>query len=146
MKELIVFNLANEFYGIEITKVREIKTYETPTPLPNTKKFVKGVINIRGEIVPVIDLNIRFDESSEPKYYDTTPVITTKTSDLRMVAVIVDKIETLEFFAPQDMIDLSTDGLFINREFVQGIAHVNGKNIIVIDVDKMFSQEEIINY
>ena len=146
MNELIVFNLADELYGIELTKVREIKTYEEPTPLPNTKSFVNGVINIRGEIVPVIDLNLRFDESSAPEYYDTTPVITTKTSDSRMIAVIVDAIDTLAYFSPNDMIELSTEGLFINREFIQGIAHVDGRNVIVIDVDKMFSQEEILNY
>ena len=146
MSELIIFTLSGEFYGIEVTKVREIKTYESPTPLPNTQPFVQGVINIRGEIVPVIDLHRRFDTSALPIYTDTTLIITTKTSDARMVAIIVDAIDALANFNPQNLIDLSNDALFINRKFLQGIAEIDHRHVLVIDIDTLFSFEEINNY
>lgn len=146
MNELIVFSLANELYGIEVTKVREIHSYEPPTPLPNTQPFVKGVINIRGEIVPVIDLYLRFDKEAKYSYTKTTLMVTTKTSDGRMVAVIVDSIDTLAQFSPQNLIELSSDGLFINRNFLQGIAQIEERHVLVIDVDRMFSHEEIMGY
>ncbi len=146
MSELIIFTLSEEFYGIEVTKVREIKTYETPTPLPNTQPFVQGVINIRGEIVPVIDLHRRFDSSITPLYTDTTLIITTKTSDGRMVAIIVDAIDALANFNPHTLIDLSNDALFINRKFLQGVADIDHRHVLVIDIDTLFSFEEINSY
>lgn len=146
MSELIVFTLAGELYGIEVTKIREIQTYEPPTLLPNTQPFVQGVINIRGEIVPVIDLTLRFDAQATPQYCETTPVVTTKTSDARMVAVIVDAIDTLARFSPADLIELPDESLFINRQFLQGIAEIDGRHIVVVDVDRMFSHEEILAY
>jgi len=146
MSELIIFTLSQEFYGIEVTKVREIKTYETPTPLPNTQPFVQGVINIRGEIVPVIDLHRRFDPSATPLYTDTTLIVTTKTSDGRMVAIIVDAIDALADFNPQNLIDLSNDALFINRKFLKGIVEIDHRHVLVINIDTLFSLEEINSY
>lgn len=146
MNELIVFRLSEERYGIDVARVREIQTFETPTPLPNTQPFVKGVINIRGEIVPVIDLLLRFDPTFACSYTDKTPVVTTRTSDNRMIAIIVDAVESLETYDPEQLIELGGDMHFINREFLRGIATIDARHVTVIDVDAMFSPDEIAAY
>ncbi|MGD9970618.1 MAG: chemotaxis protein CheW [Sulfuricurvum sp.] len=146
MNELIVFRLSGEYYGIEVTRVREIKTYETPTHLPGTKPFVLGVINIRGEIVPVIDLTLRFDDQAVRRYCETTLIVTTKTSDNRMVAVVVDAIETLAYFSPNDIIGLGEEMFMINHQFLAGLVDIEHHYVSIINVDTLFSQEEINHY
>ena len=145
-QQLIVFTIAGEFYGIEVTRVREIQTYSTPTLLPNTQPFVKGVINIRGDIVPVIDLYLRFDPQANPLYTDTTLMVTTKTSNGRMVAVIVAAIDTLAEYSSSKTIEFSTEVMFINRRYIEKIIAIDNRHVMVIDIDALFCAEEIINF
>ena len=146
MVEVIVFALGEERYGIELTRVREILTYGAPTPLPGTKHFVKGVINIRGEIVPVIDLRLRFGATASPVYTESTPVIAAKTADKRMVAVVVDAIISLEQVEELDLIDIPELATTIHKEFLRGVLTLDGKSVVMIETETMFARSELETY
>ncbi len=141
--ELIVFNLQNYQYGVDATKVREILTYISPTRLPNTKKWISGVINIRGDVTPVIDLRIRFETTDTPKYDENIPIIAVKTDDGRMVGMVADGIDTLVEIKSGDIIDMPSNDLSIGNKFIKGIFLAGEKNIALIDTDLLLSRTEL---
>ncbi|NWF66784.1 MAG: chemotaxis protein CheW [Campylobacterales bacterium] len=141
--DVMTFVLGNELYGIEVTKVREILTYQGTTKLPNTKDWVKGVINIRGEVTPIIDLRIKFKTSSIDNviYNDDTVVIAAKTQDGRMAGIVVDKLEGIESVNAKVSMQVPEISN-INREFVKNLFKQNGRMLILMDVERLLSKDE----
>ena len=91
--EFMTFELGAMKYAIELPKIREILTYpDNITPLPNTKKWVKGLINLRGEVVPILDIRIKFN-TGPGTYDENTSVIAVITEDKRMIGIIVDLVD-----------------------------------------------------
>ncbi len=140
--QYLTFLLAGEEYGVEILRVQEIKGWDSATPIPNTPEHVLGVLNLRGAVVPIIDLRKRFELESIP-YGPTTVVIVVKMINdghERTVGLVVDavsevyKLETGEIQPAPDM------GGSINTEFVRGLATVEEKMLILLEVD------EIVNF
>ncbi|MGB0990198.1 MAG: chemotaxis protein CheW [Halarcobacter sp.] len=94
--EYMTFELGKMKYAIELPKIREILTYpELITTLPNTKTWVKGLINLRGEVVPILDIRIKFN-TSESVYDENTSVIAVITEDSRMVGIVVDLVDDVQ--------------------------------------------------
>jgi len=141
--ELIVFSLEKLSYGIDATKVREILTYTHPTKLPNTKKWISGVINIRGEVTPVIDLRVRFETDETPKLDENTPIIAVKTGDGRMVGIIIDSIDTLVEIDSLNIIDMPQNEGAIGNKYLKGIFMKEGQNIALLDTDILLSKAEL---
>ena len=136
--QYLTFLLAGEEYGVEILRVQEIKGWDSATPIPNTPDHVLGVLNLRGAVVPIIDLRKRFDLESIP-YGPTTVVIVVKMikdDQERTVGLVVDavsevyKLETGEIQPAPDM------GGTIHTEFVRGLATVEDKMLILLEVDE----------
>ncbi len=137
--QYLTFMLAGEEYGVEILKVQEIKGWDTATPIPNTPDYVLGVLNLRGAVVPIIDLRKRFSLESVP-YGATTVVIVVKMAhedQERTVGLVVDavadvyRLEGGEIQPPPDM------GGTVHTEFVRGLATVEEKMVILLEIDRL---------
>lgn len=144
--EFLTFKLGNEIYGVEITRIREILTYPKVTELPNTKKWVKGVINLRGEVTPIIDLRVRFNIIDEPFYSAQTIVIAVKTSDSRMLGLVVDEVSDVENIDTENLLPPPMMGTSISNEYLRGLVKKLDKMIVLMDIDRILDKKEIDTY
>lgn len=142
LMKLVTFELLNEEFGIPIIDVREIIQMLDITPVPNAPKFVEGVVNLRGQIIPIVDMRKRFNlEAAEMTEQNRIVVIEVNYNSL---GLIVDgNSEVLN--VPADLVkpapSLIAGG--IGSEYIKGIAYYNERMIILIDLYKIFSQEEL---
>ena len=144
--EFLTFKLGNEIYGVEITRIREILTYPKVTELPNTKEWVKGVINLRGEVTPIIDLRVRFNIIDKPFYSSQTIIIAVKTSDNRMLGLVVDEVSDVENIDTENLLPPPMMGTSISSEYLKGLVKKLDKMIVLMDIDKILDKKEIDNY
>jgi purine-binding chemotaxis protein CheW len=139
--QYVTFLLGNETYGISILKLSEIIAYQSCTTIPNVPSFIKGVLNLRGNVVPVIDLRERF--SMEKKAYDQFTVIMILNVSGRIMGLVVDAVSDV-ITLPRDAVkprpNFSTG---ISLDFIQGMGVKDNKFIILLDVDKLLSDEEL---
>lgn len=145
-REFLTFMLAGEEYGVDILRVQEIKGWDSVTNIPNTPNYIRGVINLRGTIVPIIDMRLRF--GLEPlEYGATTVVIVLKvekdSETVRTMGVVVDAVSDVHD-VPKNQIKASPDfGTTVDTEFVKGLATVGEKMVIVLDIDHMLNSNEL---
>jgi purine-binding chemotaxis protein CheW len=139
--QYLTFLLAGEEYGVDILKVQEIRSWEQPTMLPNTVDYVLGVINLRGTVVPIIDLRRRFS-MDKSQFGQTTVVVVVKVSSAdkeRTVGIVVDAVSEV-YNVSDDQIRPAPDlGGAISTEFVKGLATMDEKMIILLDIDKLIT-------
>jgi len=142
--QFLTFLLGGETYAIEITKIREILTYPEVTILPNTPDWVKGVINLRGEVTPIIDLRLRFNTSSKDAliYNDTTIVIAVVTTDNRMLGIVVDEVSDIELIDLDTLAPSPDMGISIGREYLKGLYNKEDEMIVIADIDKILNKKE----
>ncbi|MDQ6989025.1 MAG: chemotaxis protein CheW [Mariprofundaceae bacterium] len=141
--QYLTFMLADEEYGVDILRVQEIKCWEEVTDIPNTPDFIKGVMNLRGAIVPIIDLRLRF--SMESVEYDTqkTVVIVLKVlseKGERTIGVVADAVSDVCNVSPEELRVAPDFGGAINIEFIRGLASVNDKMVILLNIDHLINQ------
>lgn len=141
--QLLTFKLGNETYGIEINKVREILTYPVVTPIPDASHWVKGVINLRGEVAPIIDLRIRFSINNEPIYNEQTIIIAVKTQDARMIGLVVDEVSDMENVEMDKLYPAPDMGTSIAPKYLKGLFKKDEKMIVILDIDKILDKEEM---
>src|SRR5512133_1957112 len=136
--EFLTFRLGSESYGIEILKVQEIRGYEQPTTIANAPPFIKGVINLRGVIVPILDLRVKF-RLPDIKYDDFTVVIILNVAS-RVVGVVVDSVS--------DVLSLADDDIRAAPEFasttfdtkyITGLATVEEGMLVMLDIEKLLT-------
>ena len=143
--QLLTFILAGEEYGVDILRVQEIKGWDTVTPIPNTPEHIRGVINLRGTIVPIIDLRMRFSlESIE--YGATTVVIVLKVisnNKSRIMGIVVDGVSDVYNIAYDAMKPPPDFGSVISIDFVSGLATVGETMVIVLDIDHLLNSEDM---
>ena len=139
--QYLTFMLANEEYGIDILKVQEIKGWETATAIPNAPGFILGVINLRGKVIPIIDLRKLFGLLGI-EYGKSTVVIVVKVKyedHSRTVGMVVDAVSEV-YNISESMEQATPDfGGVVNIEFVKGLTTVDGKMIILLDVDRLIN-------
>lgn len=143
MTQLITFKLGKELYGIEVTSVREILTYQKVTEIPNASNWIKGVVNLRGDVAPIVDLRIKFNVASEPSYHERTIVIATKTKDLRMIGVVVDGVEDLLDMHEANLGQMPEMGIAVPREYVKYLVKKDDNMILVLDMDRLLDKAEL---
>jgi purine-binding chemotaxis protein CheW len=139
--EALAFKLGNEEYGIKILKVQEIRGYESVTRIASAPEHVKGVVNLRGTIVPIVDMRIKF-KLGEPTYNQFTVVIILNIQD-RIVGMVVDSVS--------DVISLTADqikpapdlGGALTTDYLVGLGTVDERMIILVDIDRLMSSEEM---
>ena len=136
--QYLTFMLAGEEYGVDILRVQEIKGWDKPTAIPNTPSYLEGVINLRGAVVPIIDLRQRF-ELERAQYDKTTVVIVLRVQGEkeRTMGFVVDAVSDV-YNVPTEAIRETPDfGVGVRTDFVKGIAMVNDRMLILLDIEQL---------
>ncbi|MBI3777555.1 MAG: purine-binding chemotaxis protein CheW [Gammaproteobacteria bacterium] len=140
-EQFLTFRLDGQEYGIAILKVQEIKGWDRMTPIPNSPPYVKGVLNLRGVIVPVFDLRLRFGLPETAR--DAFTVIIVVNIGGRLAGIVVDAVsDVINVGAEQQCAAPEYEGQQ-NREFIKGLAQVDGKLLILLDIDRMVNPEAL---
>ncbi len=143
-EQYLSFILGDEDYGVDILRVQEIKAWQNVTQIPNTPHYVCGVMNLRGAIIPVVDLRRRFDMTPRP-YTSTTVVIVLKVEGLttRIVGIVVDAVSDA-INVTDDMIRPAPDfGTYLDTRYIKGLV-ANGNNMMVLlNIDHLLSVEAL---
>ncbi|MFC5513565.1 chemotaxis protein CheW [Massilia jejuensis] len=139
--EALAFKLGNEEYGIKILKVQEIRGYETVTRIASAPEHVKGVVNLRGTIVPIVDMRIKF-KLGEPTYNQFTVVIILNIQD-RVVGMVVDAVSDVISLTADQIKPAPDMGGTINTDYVVGLGTVDERMIILVDIDRLMSSEDM---
>jgi purine-binding chemotaxis protein CheW len=141
----LTFALANEEYGLEILKVREIIGYMEITAVPQTPAYVKGVINLRGQVIPVVDLRAKFGmETSD--ITDETCIIVVETSqgDHKFITgIVVDHVEEVLDIAGEDIEEAPQFGSSVNTDFILGMGKIGDNVKILLDIDEVLSNVDV---
>jgi purine-binding chemotaxis protein CheW len=135
--------LGNEEFGVDILRVQEIKGWGNVTKIPNMPDYILGVINLRGTIVPIMDLRKRF-KLPKAEYNTTTVIIVTKAiseDQDRIVGMVVDAVSEVYDLTENSMHPTPDFGSNIDAEFVRGLANIDDKMIILMNIDKLVSHE-----
>jgi purine-binding chemotaxis protein CheW len=140
-KEFLAFKLGSEEYGIDILKVQEIRGYDAVTRIANAPEFVKGVINLRGIIVPIIDMRIKFQLGS-PTYDQFTVVIILNIGS-RVVGMVVDSVSDVITLSDRQVKPAPDMGTALNNEYLTGLGTLDERMLILIDIDKLMSSPEM---
>jgi purine-binding chemotaxis protein CheW len=141
----LTFRLGLEEYGFEVRKVREIIRIMDITRLPRTPEFVKGVINLRGKVVPVVDLRLRFGMAERP-YDEKTCIIVVEVREgdtMIPLGVIVDTVKEVLPFTPEDLDPVPDFGIPLDTAFILAMAKGKGTVSALVDIDKVLTAEEL---
>ncbi len=139
----LTFFLASEEYGVEILKVQEIIGRMPITPVPLTSRYIRGVINLRGKIHPIMDLKIKFG-MDETQITDETCIIVIKTTSM-MMGVLVDKVSEVVNISSDDIEDTPSFGGDVNPEYLLGVGKTGGRVRLLLDIEKVINAADIIN-
>jgi len=143
--QYLTFMLAGEEYGVDILRVQEIKGWDKVTHIPNTPDFMQGVINLRGAIVPIIDLRQRF-EMERLEHGPTTVVVVLRVHSgnrERIMGVVVDAVSDVYNIPEEDFRPAPKNGNAAIMESVRSLATVNEKMVIVLDIDHLLNSGEL---
>jgi purine-binding chemotaxis protein CheW len=143
--QFLTFLLAGEEYGVDILKVHEIRGWTPVTHIPRTPPYVQGVLNLRGAIVPIIDLRRRFD-IVKADYTPTTVVIVLAVEDARgkrVIGMVVDGVSGVINVAPGETKPSPDFGCAVHTEFIRGMAAIGKRMVILLDSDKLLTEEEM---
>jgi len=140
-RELLTFTLGTESYGLDILKVQEIRGYEPPTRIANAPDFIKGVINLRGHIVPIVDLRLKLSVG-EARYDGSTVVIILNILG-RVVGVVVDGVSDVIALAEDAVKPAPEFGSVLDTQYILGLATVEGQLLIITDIEKLMGAREM---
>lgn len=133
--EFLTFLLGSEEYGIDILKVQEIRGWKEPTRIANAPTFINGVINLRGTIVPVVDMRIKFNLSN-PTYDAFTVVIILNVAD-RIVGMVVDGVSDVMTLAPEQIRPAPDFSSSMSADHITGLGAVDDRMLILLDIEQL---------
>lgn len=139
--QFLVFTLGSEEYGIDILKAQEIRGYDSVTQLANTPAFIKGVINLRGVIVPIVDLRIRFNLESVEYNHQTVVIILN--IGRRVVGAVVDGVSDVLTLTPEQISPAPKFGSAMRTEYLTGLGTIEGRMLILADIEKLMDSDEL---
>ncbi|GED45549.1 MULTISPECIES: chemotaxis protein CheW [Halomonadaceae] len=140
-REFLVFSLGDEEYAIDILKVQEIRGYENVTRIANAPDFIKGVTNLRGVIVPIVDLRIKF-HLDNVEYGGQTVVIVVNVAD-RIVGIVVDGVSDVMTLTPDQIKPAPEFGVTLSSDFLSGLGSLDDRMLVLVDIDKLLTSEEM---
>ncbi len=138
--EFLTFTLGQEEYGVDILKVQEIRGYDAVTRLPDAPEYIKGVINLRGTIVPVIDMRVKF--RLEAKVDALTVMIVLNVAD-RVVGMVVDSVSDVVQLTSEQIRAMPEVGTGIDRRFLTGIGALDERMLILLDIEGLMTSTEM---
>ena len=139
--EFLAFTLGQEEYGIDIQKVQELRGYDTVTRMANAPEFIKGVVNLRGIIVPIIDMRIKFNLDT-PTYDQFTVVIILNIGG-RLIGMVVDSVSDVITLTPDQVKPAPEMGSALDTNYLIGLGTVEQRMLILLDIDKLMSSTEM---
>ncbi|MBY0445228.1 MAG: chemotaxis protein CheW [Burkholderiales bacterium] len=140
-REILVFALGNEEYGIDILKVQEIRGYDAVTSIANVPAFIKGVINLRGNIVPIVDLRIKFGLGNI--MYDHFTVVIILNVANRTVGIVVDGVSDVLTLAANHVKPAPEFGAVLDTAYIQGLGTLEERMIILVDIEKLMTSSDM---
>ncbi len=139
--EFLTFRLGKEEYGIEILKVQEIRGYDSVTQIANAPEFIKGVVNLRGIIVPIIDMRIKFRLGNAD--YDQFTVVIILNVAGRVMGIVVDGVSDVISLDADQMRPTPGFGSVFDTEYIMGLGTVDQRMLILIDIEKLMSSSDM---
>lgn len=139
--QYIVFSINQQIFGIEILKIKEVLSYRKITPLPQVEGFVRGIINLRGAVIPVFDLREKFNLPA--KEYTKFHVIIVVEIAGRVMGVIVDEISDVLDILPEEFQTTGNLPSNLQQEYLKGVGKKQDEMIILLDIDRLLSPEEL---
>jgi purine-binding chemotaxis protein CheW len=139
--EFLTFRLGEEEYGIDILKVQEIRGYDAVTRIANTPDFIKGVTNLRGTIVPIVDLRIKFG-LGQPTY-DAFTVVIVLNVGARVVGIVVDSVSDVLALAAEQIRPAPEFSSTLNTEYVTGLGTIEERMLILIDIERLLVSPDL---
>lgn len=140
--EYLTFSLGHEAYALDILNVQEIRNYEEPTRIANAPDYIRGVIDLRGIIVPIVDLRIKFNSGQ----YDYTPmtVAIILTIGQQLIGIIVDTVSDVVFLGPEQIRPVPSFGATVDTSYIRGMAQQDDRTLMVIYIEKLIEAGEIL--
>ena len=144
-RQYLTFKLGEEVYAIEVSKVREVLDFTTITKIPRTPDFMSGVINLRGNVVPVVDLRLCFEMSKTEKTVNTCIVVVEMMieGESTIIGALADSVEEVIDLEPEHIQPAPKMGTQIRTEFIKGMGTRDAQFIMILDIDRVFSAEEL---
>ncbi|GGX80086.1 chemotaxis protein CheW [Litchfieldella qijiaojingensis] len=140
-REFLVFSLGEEEYAIDILKVQEIRGYENVTRIANAPDFIKGVTNLRGVIVPIVDLRIKF-HLDKVEYGGQTVVIVVNVGE-RVVGIVVDGVSDVMTLTPEQIKPAPEFGVTLSSDYLSGLGSLDDRMLVLVDIEKLLTSEEM---
>ncbi|AHF03981.1 purine-binding chemotaxis protein [Marichromatium purpuratum 984] len=140
-REYLTFTLGDEEYGIDILNVQEIRGYDTVTKIANSPHFIKGVINMRGVIVPIIDMRLKFD-LGEVEYNQFTVVIILNITG-RVVGMVVDGVSDVIALRQDQIRPAPEFGAVLDTAYIDGLATLEERMVIMVNIERLMNSEEM---
>ena len=139
--EVVTFKLGEEEYGIDIQKVQELRGYDTVTRIANAPAFIKGVINLRGNIVPIVDMRIKFN--LEHVNYDAFTVVIILNVAKRVVGMVVDSVSDVITLSAEQIKPAPEMGSVLDTDYLIGLGTLDERMLILVDIDRLMSSDEM---
>ena len=143
--QYLTFKLGEEMFALDIAKVREVLDFTTVTKVPRTPDFMRGVINLRGSVVPVVDLRLKFGMSRTENGVNTCIIISEVTVDgyTTVLGALADSVQEVIDLGPEHIAPAPRIGTKLRTEFIKGMGKQNDQFVIILDIDEVFSAGDI---
>jgi purine-binding chemotaxis protein CheW len=141
ISEFLAFKLGKEEYGIDILRVQEIRSYEPPTRMANAPAFIKGVINLRGVIVPIIDMRLKFN--LEQANYDAFTVVIVLNIGRQVVGMVVDAVSDVISLSPNQLCPVPEFSSTVDSDHLLAIGQVDQRMLILLDIEKLMTSPDM---
>jgi len=144
-RQYLTFQLGEEIFAIDVSHVREILEFTTVTKVPGTPEYMRGVINLRGSVVPVLDIRLKFGMPAAEKTVNTCIIVVEVSFDgeTTIIGALVDSVQEVFELDPDQIEPAPKIGMQLKTEFIKGMGKKDERFIIILDIDKVFSLEEI---
>jgi purine-binding chemotaxis protein CheW len=140
-REILVFVLGAEEYGVDILKVQEIRGYDKVTPIPSAPDYLKGVVNLRGIIVPIVDMRVKF-RLAEVRYDQFTVVVILRIAS-RVIGLVVDGVSDVIALTASEVKEAPHLGSVVDSSFIAGLATQDDRMVLLLDIEKLLSSGEL---
>lgn len=139
--QYLTFTLGNEEYAVDILKVQEIRGYDAVTAIANAPAFIKGVINLRGVIVPIVDMRIKFHVGAAT--YDEFTVVIILNVLGRVVGIVVDGVSDVIALPPEQVREAPEFGAALDTKYIKGLGTLDERMIILVDIERLMSSRDM---
>ena len=144
-RQYLTFQLGEEVFGLDVSNVREILEFTTVTKVPKTPDYMRGVINLRGSVVPVLDMRLKFGLTQTEKTVNTCIIVAEVSfeDERTIIGALVDSVEEVFELEPEQIEPAPKIGTQLKTEFIKGMGKRDDHFIIILNIDKVFSSDEL---